>query len=193
MRWLDTSDRDTEKSADAFWKRKAAEINSEQFWADAIRHLRAQPCRRLDLALDNLPLPHAFEEAAAAQFDIISQKKAANIHCRRDLTFLYWLAAVRSFLVPYAAKLQEPGFNVVESIPCSVLKAIPLPWHELGYEQLQLINEISAQWLIEQWGKPKAHTTLFALRNDLWIEYEDRLIASRKSDWDSLIAGIPPQ
>jgi hypothetical protein len=183
MRWLDTSDRDTEKSADAFWKRKAAEINSEQFWADAIRHLRAQPRRRLDLALDNLPLPHAFEEAAAAQFDIISQKKAANINCRRDLAFLYWLAAVRSFMVPYAAKLQEPGFNVVESIPCSVLKAIPLPWHELGYEQLQLINEISAQWLIEQWGEPKAHTTLFALRNDLWIEYEDRLIASRNQIW----------
>src|SRR5260370_17336067 len=132
MRWLDTWDSDREKSADAYWNRKTAEINTGQFWADVIRPLRVQPRRRLDLALDNLPLPHAFEEAATAQFDIINLKKGANVDCRRDLAFLYWLAAVRSLMVPYATRLQEPGFNVLQSIPCSVLHAIPLPCHDLS-------------------------------------------------------------
>lgn len=86
------------------------------FWADEIKKLRSQPDERLKMAINALPLPGAFRESSIALRALIREKRKSNEDCERELTFLYGLAALNSFMLPYSERLHEPGFNVFEGI-----------------------------------------------------------------------------
>ena len=127
-------------SAD-FWQRHRDAIQSGEFWADKIKHLRGEPIERLRLAIDNLPLPGAFREAAIATRALIRERRKLKEPYEDQLTLLYWLAAIDSFSVPYSEKLQTPGYNIVEAVPGSELKSLPFTYAELGYKKLGLLNK----------------------------------------------------
>lgn len=64
-RWLDTqTDSDVDAFASEFWNGLRAQVAGGGFWADRIKEFRGEPQQRLRLAMDNLPLPAAFREAA---------------------------------------------------------------------------------------------------------------------------------
>ena len=158
-------------SAD-FWQRHRDAIQSGEFWADKIKHLRGEPIERLRLAIDNLPLPGAFREAAIATRALIRERRKLKEPYEDQLTLLYWLAAIDSFSVPYSEKLQTPGYNIVEAVPGSELKSLPFTYAELGYKKLGLLNKTDVKWLVESWSEPRAHTTLHVLHHDVWEKYE---------------------
>ena len=135
------NDGEAEKHASDFWSRHRAELKSGQFWADRIKNLRGEPVKRLKLALDNLPLPASFREAAVATRALIREKRKAKDRYDEELALLYWLAAINSFSIPYSSVLQEPGYNVIESIPGGKLKNLSFTYYELGYEKLELFNK----------------------------------------------------
>ena len=112
------------------------------------------------MALDHLPLPAAFRNAAVSTRALIRMVKKIQETSERELTLLYWLAAIRSFMLDYAPRLKEPGFNVVESIPGRYLCSLPYTYSELGYRELSLLNKTDVKWLTEAWGEPISHTTL---------------------------------
>lgn len=179
--WLKTqNDEDAEKHTTDFWNRHRVELQAGEFWADRIKELRGEPVKRLKLALDNLPLPASFREAAIATRAIIREKKKAKDNYEEDLALLYWLASINSFSIPYSSVLQEPGYNVIESIPGKKLKNLPFAYNELGYEKLELLNKTDKKWLIDQWGEPRAHTTLHEMHINVWCQYETKLKNRRK-------------
>ena len=137
--------------------------------------LREEPLKRLRLALENLPLPAAFREAAVAVRAIIREKQKAKSEFTEDVVLLYWLAAVESFGLPYSEFLCQPGFNVLESIPGNVIKSLPFSYQDLGYNQLSLLNKTDIKWCVARWGEPNQHTTLNALHNAVWRKYEREL------------------
>lgn len=150
-------------------------------WTDAIKGL--PPEQRLALALDHLPLPAAFNEAA------ISLRALIGIHMeeQRDptasLKLLYWISAVASFMPERAAKAQVPGFNVVITIPGTRLFGLKADWSSLGYEKLPLLVARDIRMLIALWGEPKTHGTLLKQHQALWDEYEGKLVERiRRSD-----------
>lgn len=112
-----TSDEEAEARSVDFWSRHAAELQAGQFWADRIKQLRGEPVKRLRLALENLPLPASFREAAVATRALIREKRKHGEKYDEELALLYWLAAIDSFSIPFSTVLQEPGYNVIESIP----------------------------------------------------------------------------
>lgn len=175
-----TCDSEAEKHAMDFWDRHRKELQVGEFWADRIKKLRNEPIKRLSLALENLPLPASFREGAIAIRALISEKRKAKANYEEELALLYWLAAINSFSVPYSEVLTEPGYNVIESIPGSKLKALYFSYKDLGYEKLGLLNKTDVKWFIEAWGEPKCHSTLHELHIDLWKEYENKLQAKRK-------------
>ena len=101
-----------------------------------------------------------------------------------ELALLYWLAAIDSFSIPYSKLLQQPGYNVIESIPGNVIRILPFSYFELGYEKLSLLNKTDIKWCIEAWGESHAHTTLHEIHNDIWRNYENALLAKQKKKLD---------
>jgi hypothetical protein len=173
MKWLDTTvTQDTSVSSAAFWDNHRAAIKDGTFWADRIVRFRNQPVERLKLAIDNLPLPAAFREAAVAIRALVRARIGQKEDFTDELVLLYWLAAIESFGVPYSEFLRQPGFNVLESIPGQVIKALPFTYAQLGYKHLDLLNKTDTKWCIARWGEPLNHATLNQLHSELWHKYE---------------------
>lgn len=184
------TDSDAAKHAEDFWSRHRDELQSGEFWADRIKKLKGEPIQRLALALENLPLPASFREAAIATRTLIRDKRKQEINYDEELALLYWLAAINSFSTPYSDVLQEPGYNIIESIPGKKLKGLLFSYGSLGYKHLSLLNKTDVKWLTEQWGEPQSHTTLHEMHNEVWREYEAKLADKRKAQEKNLISSI---
>ncbi|MGY8775344.1 hypothetical protein [uncultured Spongiibacter sp.] len=165
-----------------FWERHKREMESGEFWADRIKGLRGEPVERLRVAIENLPLPAAFKEAAVATRALIRECRKSKEPYDDQLALLYWLAAVYSFAIPFSSRLGEPGYNVLESVPGEVLKGLEFSYKQLGYEKLELLNKTDIKWLIASWGEPDAHSSLHELHQAVWKKYEDALIKERKEE-----------
>lgn len=189
--WHKTSStKETKSFSEDFWKKHSAEIRSEEFWADRIRSLKDNPVERLRLAIENLPLPGAFREAAVATRAIIREKRKADGNHEQELQILYWLAAIDSFSIPYSNRLKMPGYNIMELVPGEELKSLSFTYTQLGYEQLPLLNKTDFKWLVQAWGEPKKHTTLHKLHRALWIKYEDIFAGEMQKGDEELVAII---
>lgn len=179
--WIDIrSEEVAQASAEEFWAVMRTESDAGEFWADRIKRYRGEPKKRLALALKHLPLPAAFREAAIAIRALVRVSRGAGAPVQKELSLLYRLAAVRSFMLDYAPRLQEPGFNVVEATPGHLVWSLPYTYSELGYRNLSLLNKTDVKWLIEAWGEPHSHTILHAIHRSVWDEYETKLMQRRR-------------
>jgi hypothetical protein len=118
------------------------------FWADHIKTLKDSPTQRLELAEQYLPLPGAFREAVIALRALIRQRRQQGADYVNLLANLYRLAAQESFLfatpnVPGVG----PAYNVAEAMPRDVWRNLDLPYREIGYEELKLVNKTDGRWL----------------------------------------------
>ena len=191
MTWINTeTNEDARKSSIQFWESLRTDLKNEVFWADKIKKFRGEPTKRLKMALKNLPLPAAFREAAVATRALIREKRKQKKEYRDELALLYWLAAIDSFSIPYSTYLQQPGYNVIESIPGSVIKTLSFSYFELGYEKLALLNNTDTKWFVETWGEPHAHTTLHDLHKNVWEKYERELPAKQKRQMDEMLSKL---
>ncbi len=183
MSWINTqTDKDVKERVSQFWNKMRSDLKNERFWADKIKEFKEEPAKRLALAMENLPLPAAFREAAVALRTLIRQKKKDKEDYIDELTLLYWFAAINSFSIPYSNYLKQPGYNVFESIPGNVIKTLEFSYLDLGYEHLELLNKTDVKLLVELWGEPKKHTTLHKIHKDIWSQYEKALLLKQQND-----------
>ncbi len=179
--WTNTENDDEARvRVGEFWAGMRADVDAGQFWADRIKNYQGDPAKRLALALASLPLPAGFREAAVAVRALIRAKRKANEAFDEELTLLYWLAALRSFMLDYAPRLREPGFNVIEAIPGQRLRSLHYTYSQLGYRDLLLLNKTDVEWLTAAWGEPASHSTRHALCKEVWDEYETKLMEQRR-------------
>lgn len=153
------------------------QIENNDFWADRSKKLPFP--ERLALAVEHLPLPGAFRDAAISVRGIIREKHKNDVDYTRELEILYWLAAMQSFYKPYSKALKQPGFNVLETIPQSVLSSFQYDWEKLGYKHLPLLNKTDVKRLVAAWGEPKRHSSLIKDYASVWSEYEIRLLENQ--------------
>jgi len=151
------------------------QIQSDEFWFDAIRKNRNDNTERLKLALKNLPLPAAFSEAAKAIRTSIRELKKHKEDYSEMLTKLYKLACVRSFMLDYAPLLKQPGFNVMLSIPGGALFNLRTEYNEIGIEKLELLTMTDRKMIIECWGSTNANYTMNELYSDIWEKAEEAM------------------
>lgn len=188
MKWLDTDNIQSSTANQAvFWDKLRSDLQNGIFWADRITQFHDHPIERLRLAIENLPLPAAFREAAIATRALIRERIKRGEEFKEELTLLYWLAAVNSFLIPYSEVLQEPGYNVIQAIPGKTIKSLPFTYSELGYEQLTLLKKTDVKWIEKAWGLPSSHSTLNKMHIDLWKEFEEKLRLVREAEEKTFI------
>lgn len=173
MKWLDSTNAlDAAASEAAFWNRLRSDLQSGNFWFDRAAAFRDKPVERLRLAIDNRPLPAAFEQAAIALRAVIRGRISSEQDFTEPLGMLYWLAAIESFGVPYPEYLQQPGFNVLRSVPGDVIRSLPFTYSSLGYRHLSLLKKTDIKWCVAAWGEPLGHTTLNIVHLEIWRKYE---------------------
>lgn len=170
----------------AYWSNLGKSVQNGTFWADEIKAHRDSPARRLAMALDNLPLPAAFSEACIGLRAMIRDCKVETEKGKELLGLLYWLAAVESFMLDRAPILGEPGFNVMESIPGSVIRGLEFSFAELGYECLRVLNKTDKKWLIAAFGTPRTHRTLNDIHSATWNRYEMALVEIRRQENENI-------
>jgi hypothetical protein len=156
-----------------------------EFWFDAIRKVRAWPHERLRMAEEHLPLPAAFQEAAVALRAIVRAHRVSGGEYGEELERLHKLAAIWSFYIPYAPRLQQPGGNVMERVPFAEFLAMDLSWNTIGCDRLSLLAKIDRRLMVTAWGEPKAHTTAHAQYQSVWDRYEDLLLGERRANHQS--------
>lgn len=165
-------------------------VQNGTFWADRIKTQKGSPHARLTTALENLPLPAAFREACIAARMLVRELGTDTNEGREMLNMLYWLAAVESFMLDYATVLKQPGFNVMESIPGSVIKELPFTFQQLGYNRLRLLNKTDKKWLVEAFGEPSTHRTLNDLHRAVWDRFELALTNKRSRQDEKFFSEI---
>jgi len=164
---------------EGFWDRQRASAAAGTFWTDEARDVHGHPNERLRIAVENLPLPAAFREAAIALRQIIRDRREAGEPYEEEVRFLYSLAAVESFVsaTPYIEKLAEPGWNAVEMMTPEDWQSLTFHWSSLGSDELPLLTKTDRRQMIEHWGDPARHTTLRALHEDVRLKADDALLA----------------
>ena len=189
MRWLETfSNAESTSRSVHFWEGVREDLKKGEFWADQIKAFRIDPDKRLSLALDNLPLPASFREAAIALRAKIRKKRKGKEQYTDELESLYHLAVIESFMIGYAPRLKEPGFNVMESCPGGSIAKLPYDYKSMGFDRLKLLNKTDKKWIVESWEEPDEHSTLHEMHKKVWNHYEDLLIQKRKQSDDEFIS-----
>lgn len=166
----------TDEQAAAAAKALQARLDSDppgKSWTGTIGKLAPQ--KRLEMTLEYLPLPAAFNEAAIALRALIAGHMEEQRDPSASLKLLYWLSAVASFMPDQAEKAQTPGFSVFATIPGARLFGLKFDWKTLDYEKLPLLVGRDVRMLIALWGQPLAHSTLLEQHPELWDEYEAKL------------------
>lgn len=166
------------------------DVDNHTFWADEIKKYKDMPEKRLKLALENLPLPAAFREAAIALRAIITSKKKINENFQTELVRIYDLACVYSFMLDYSKKLEGPGYNVMERVPGKYLFSLSKEYNILGYENLTLLTKTDIKIIKDYWGEPKKHQTMNKLYIDIWSKYEQVLLDERNKSKEELFSFI---
>lgn len=179
--FTDTQMTQAEQRSQAFEGRIAVGLNTERFWAEEIKRLRNEPLARFHMAIDYLPSPAAFTEAAIALRTLIRERRKRGESFVGHLSLLYALSALESFFfaTDYLPELGEPSFNVAEIIPKEEWPYLKYAYSELGYKNLRLLKKTDRMWLVETWGEPSAHTTLRHLHEREWDWYYGLLRALR--------------
>lgn len=189
--WLKTTTlEESARRSGEFWVSMRKESDAGEFWADRIKAYQNEPQERLRLAMEQLPLPGAFAHAAIALRAMIRGLKKAGHDFEEQLAFLYWLAAISSFSIPYSKRLKQPGFNVMEIVPGDELRNLQFKYDDLGTEKLGLLGVTDRKMIEAAWGKPKRHSTLNSLHAGVWEKYEDDLARIQDEQLSRLIKGI---
>lgn len=165
-------------SFDSYLKDNKA-INDGEFWFDQIQTLKDQPDLRIKKGLQNLPLPAAFEEVAKGLRTLIRSKKRQGLAFEKELAFLYKIACVRSFMIPYAENLKQPGYNVMIHFPGKILFELDTNYSALGTDKLALLTTTDIKLMRLFWGEPKIHSTMHEVYYELWKDTEDILISKK--------------
>ena len=148
------------------------ESSPSEFWADAIKRLSGEPLKRLNMARDNMPFPAAFREAAIALRALVRERRKSGEENEDLLGLLYLTAAQHDFLhhTPYIEGI-GPGYNVAERIPRQLWENLDLPYDEVGYSHLPLLNKTDIKWITAAWGEPSSHCSPQELHGVVWSEY----------------------
>ena len=158
-------------------------VNTDLFWTEEVKANKGNPQKQLTICISNLPLPAAFKKGMVAVRTIIKEKIKAGKNTTNDVQLLYRLATVHSFCIPYASRLKEPGWNVIEAVPGAILWNAGLDYKQIGFTKLPLINKTDTKWLVEVFGNPTKHSTLNVVLREIWDKYELMLMRERDRKW----------
>ena len=80
----------------------------------------------------------------------------------------------------YSERLAEPGFNVLQAMPGSVVTGLEFSYRMLGHERLALLNKTDRKLIEVAWGFSETHSTLLDMHREVWNEYEGKLLQLRQ-------------
>jgi hypothetical protein len=147
-----------ESSVDAeSWQEQIAELKKQDRYDEALRICRQE-----------YPLWSAYQQASLIHRARIKQLSQANHDITEELTSLYQLAAIASFLHDRVRGLPNLSLAQLKLLDLSWISALDMPYRQIGYTELRLIKKTDIKLLLEKWGRPQAHISPRQLHPDAW-------------------------
>lgn len=151
------------------------------FWGEHLKTVRNNPPERLSLALEFLPLPGAFREAAIPLRAMIRERRKTGQSVEYLLEQLYRLAALQDVLLD--------NFDLAESLDRRSWESLSFPYDEIGYESLSLLSKTDVTWFREAWGEPTRHQKVQAYLGPRWDEIAATASDRRRAEFEHRMNG----
>lgn len=137
---------------------------------------------RLKSAEDFIPLPAGYKDACICMRMIIRKKIKEKKDFIEDLNKLYKIACEYNFFEshPYLEELKEPSLNLSEGLKKAELAALDMPYMNIGYQHISVLNKTDIKWLTSSFGEPNNHVTVSEYHNDAFNRALSLLEAKRK-------------
>jgi hypothetical protein len=116
-------------------------------------------------------LPIATGAGKSIITEIIKELKDDQEAVHELYEMLYGFEVLFSMNIPYSEKLEMPGFNIFSIMPGGSLIKLPMPYSEIGYDNIRF-NQREMKTLQELWGIPNKHITLREYYPEIWNYYE---------------------
>lgn len=172
---LSETHEDVKKTAAEMRKNGELKPEPKKIPAKNTQQTMAQYKERLEKALSLIPLPNAYWEAAIA---LRGLRRTDKDNADKYLEQLYDVAVKNSLYIAYSEYCECPGYNIIETIPATVVNELEYSYKEIGYEKLTILNKTDIKAITELWGEPDNHSTLNEKYKELWRGYEMKYIDS---------------
>jgi hypothetical protein len=149
---------------------------------------------RLARALIALPNESAYKDAAVCIRKIIAETAKKHEDTGDELMRLHRLAQQHAFLYgTYRLGWDHPenradaraGLfpHVIAAMTTAAdLEAIILPYQEIGYQHLTLLNNTDAKRMVAAWGTPNSHAAPRERHRNIWERYRREIARRRTGD-----------
>lgn len=161
-------------------------------WTEVENAIRNRPEEGLTMALAWQPRA-AWHAAMKAIRTLIRDKRKSNEDDSAELFLLYASAAIDSLTPHFSKKCQRQGAEIADAIPRSVFEGLQITYDKLGYEKLRLLSLTDIQWIVEAWGEPSTHSTLYEMEKRIWEKWENKYWILENTYVDCPQCGFPIQ
>lgn len=172
-------------------------------FARVVERLEKQPDsneERLARALAELPNEAAFTEAAISLRKIISEMAKKRLDLREELRRLHRFAQQHAFF--YAIRWDHPDasadlrLGLLPHVAAGMasaadLDALVLPYDEVGYEHLPLLNKTDVKRLVTAFGAPSAHCVPRERHQKIWEGYRREVRRLKRTGFRPVYARSP--
>ena len=79
-------------------------------------------------------------------------------------------------------ELKEPSFNLSEVLKNTELAALDMPYMNIGYQHISVLNKTDIKWLTSSFGEPNNHITVSEYHKNVFSKALSLLIAKRKKE-----------
>lgn len=156
-------------------------------WVEEVKKLEGEGDLQGAIAIyrENFPLPYAFRNAAVAIRKHIREKRKNKDDYENLLETLYNIAVCENFFNSIKC------FDVIDIDLCSFtaqpfIGQIAYPYHQIGYEKLNILKTTDIKWLVEKWGEPKRHSNSKTVNKNLLKEAAEKFATAAKKSEEEL-------
>ncbi|MDT8428572.1 MAG: hypothetical protein RQ757_07385 [Pseudomonadales bacterium] len=140
-------------------------------WRTLYRQLKnsGEPEAAMAVCIENFPQRQAFELAARlvrAQIRELAAEQQA--HKSELLQQLYLIACQDSFIHDRLDGVANLNRLQLQTLPSSAWMGLAMPYQEIGYEQLALLNKTDQRDIRTNWGAPLRHQSAKAYHQRHW-------------------------
>lgn len=133
---------------------------------------------KLHAAAKEIPtVPAAYKRACVCIRALIREHRKEGLDFIPHLNQLYRVACVYDFFsgIPYLEEAGLPCWQLAEVIKSSEIETLNMPYGEIGFEHLALLNKTDAKWIAAAFGEPTGHLPVRDYHPELYQEGITRL------------------
>ena len=127
-------------------------------------------------------LPGGFKTLCIGLRAVIKSQKSKGVDYKQTLNQLYRTACIYDFYYgqPYIEEAGLPSWHLGNAINKKTFDSKRIPYNDIGYSKLSMLNGTDVKWILDQFGEPIKHSTAREYFSDLYKNAISKVVAKKK-------------